>query len=313
MHSNSRQSHLYYPKDLGDAPKYIFSGVSSGSDLIFVPDFTMQPKSFLRKVLKFLFVGRIPLKGSIIEMLTGYKGYAWLKTLKPGDRLLLNGVTNIHTMQAVTWLVPHGVRLYNYFNNCLRFLFTESDIIYRISKMKEMGYELMTFDPKEAYDFGMTYTEQFYRFPKDNGEEYIKFDFFFCGVSKDRSQRLSKLKEELEGKGFRCKFMVIPPMDRISYEEYLLYVRQSRCLVDMMQKGQVGLTRRPIEALFFGKKLITENENIKDYDFYDPANIHVFNINNIEDIVAFMKVKPKDIPMTIKAKYEVNHWLEYFK
>ena len=86
-------SHLYYPKTLGEAPVYIFGAVDEKSDLVFVPEFTKQPKTHIRKILKFLFVGRLPLSGRLIEWITGYKGYAWLSTLKPGDRLLLNGVT----------------------------------------------------------------------------------------------------------------------------------------------------------------------------------------------------------------------------
>ena len=65
--SKNSISHLYYPKNLAEAPAYIFGGVDEESDLVFVPDFTKQPKTFVRKVLKFLFVGRIPLSGRLTE------------------------------------------------------------------------------------------------------------------------------------------------------------------------------------------------------------------------------------------------------
>ena len=308
------KSRLYYPKTLGDAPQFIFEGVAADSDLTFRPDFTMQPRSFIRKVLKFLFVGRIPLSGRMVELITGYKGYAWLPTLQPGDRLLVNGVTNLHTLKAIAWLVPDGVRKFNYFNNCLRFYFPESTVGRRVQRMQQMGYRLMTFDPDEAQRYGMTYTEQFYRYP-DKTETTIKYDFFFCGERKDRLERLNRLREQLEGMGYRCLFIIVPPADKISYLQYLEHVRESRCIVDLMQESQAGLTRRPIEALFFGKKLLTENTFVSTYDFYRPENVFILHKDPMDSLSRFMEqpLVADEALDEAKRHYDVNHWLEYFK
>ena len=63
---------------------------------------------------------------------------------------------------------------------------------------------------------------------------------------------------------------------------------QSNCILDYNQEGQVGLTLRPMEALFLEKKLITNNKDIKNYDFYNPSNIFILGENNIEDIKEFI-------------------------
>ena len=164
----------------------------------------------------------------------------------------------------------------------------------------------------------MKYAEQFFRFPSDIGNvEEPKYDFFFCGEQKDRGQRLADLERKLSMMGYRCVFIVVSSdSQRITYPQYLEYVRQSRCLVDVQQEGQTGLTRRPIEALFFKKKLLTENRHITSYDFYRKENVFVMNSDGPVDTASmhhFLDEKPLvEIPIDIVARYDVNHWLHYF-
>ena len=315
LKSMPQSSHLYYPKTLCGAPAYIFGGVTEDSDLVFVPDFTLQPRSMFHKILKFLFVGRLPLPGRLVELLTGYKGYAWIQSLKLGDRLLLNGVTNLRTLQAVAWLAPSGVRLYQYFNNSLQFVYPKHKVAVKTAKMKSMGYHLVTFDPQEALEYGMQYAEQFYRYPSERSDS-INYDFFFCGEKKDRGQRLEDLEKKLTQMGFRCLFIVIGRDDKpISYRQYLDYMLQSRCIVDILQQQQKGITRRPVEALFWGKKLLTEHTEIATYDFYRQENILIFKYEQLSKqvISSFINQPSVAIPKEVMDKYEVNHWLNYFK
>lgn len=313
-HYKKQLGHLYYPKNLEAAPAYIFKGVAEDSDLIFVPDFTLQPRTFWRKVLKFLLVGRLPLNGYLTEWITGYTGYRWLTTLQANDRLLVNGVTNLRTLRAVKWLTPKKVRRFQYFNNCLRFVLPPAQVAKKVMKMQKMGYHLVTFDPQEAIELGMTYAPQFYRFPQIK-QVNPRYDFFFCGERKNRGKRLDDLKKELESKGFRCLFIVVEKGEdkRITYEQYLEYVLESRCIVDLFQEGQVGLTRRPMEALFFNKKLLTENLDISNFDFYHSENIFILGRDNLAEIKHFMETAPILVSDDIKKRYDVNEWLQFFK
>lgn len=145
------ESRLYYTINLSEAPAFILSGLPKDTELSVVPDFTMQPKGILRKILKFLFVGRFPLPGYIVEWITGYKGYTWLSTLRPCDRLLLPGIINIQTLRALAYLTCKSVRRYQYFNNSLRFIYAEDKISSKVLKMQKLGYHLVTFDTP---DFG---------------------------------------------------------------------------------------------------------------------------------------------------------------
>lgn len=305
---------LYMPRQLQEAPKYIYGGVAADSDLRLLNDFTRQPKSFVHRLLKFLFVGRIPLSANAVARLTGFDGYKQLTRITPSDRLLLDGVSNPRTLKAIRWIVPRQTRCYDYFNNSLRFVYGNTDIDATTKRIKKIGYQLATFDPADAEKYGMLYTEQYYRFPDGPATVEEEYDFFFCGASKDRTERLHSLRSMLEGKGFRCLFIdVKSPSERISYEQYLSYLSRSRCLVDLMQEGQTGITRRPVEALFWNKKLLTENSHIARYDFYDERNISILTAETEKEIEKFMSTPISEVPTEIKRRYDINHWLSYFK
>lgn len=64
---------------------------------------------------------------------------------------------------------------------------------------------------------------------------------------------------------------------KISSEEINEIYRQSHAILDVPMKGQNGLTMRTFECLGAHKKIITTNENVMKYDFYDPAYIYVMS------------------------------------
>ena len=140
--------------------------------------------------------------------------------------------------------------------------------------------------------------------------------------AKDRTQyrtqilmrSFPKLRKSLEDKGFRCLFIIVEGSNdtRISYEQYLEHVMESRCIVDFFQHGQVGLTRRPMESLFFNKKLLTENPHILEFDFYHPENIFVLGRDDFSQIRKFLESKPVLVPDDIKRQYDVSQWLRHF-
>lgn len=58
--------------------------------------------------------------------------------------------------------------------------------------------------------------------------------------------------------------------------------RESKAIIDIHHPNQNGLTMRTFEALASGKKLITTNKNITEYNFYHKNNIYILERNNIE-------------------------------
>ena len=99
--------------------------------------------------------------------------------------------------------------------------------------------------------------------------------------------------------------------DALVYKDYLEKVKSSKVLCEINQENQSGLTVRALEALFFKKKLITNNVSIKEYDFYHPANILVLNENTTEQELAhFLAVPFENVDEQIIRNYEVNSWVK---
>ena len=118
----------------------------------------------------------------------------------------------------------------------------------------------------------------------------------------------------MEAGGLKCNF-IIPklPAEKITYPEYLRQLSASRCVVDICQQNQTGLTRRPLEALFYQKKLITNNPHIKEYNFYNPANILILQETpDIRQIKEFMARPMAEIPESIRRQYDINQWIDQF-
>jgi hypothetical protein len=51
-------------------------------------------------------------------------------------------------------------------------------------------------------------------------------------------------------------------------------------VLDIQHPRQTGLTMRTLEALGAGKKLVTTNVQVKEYDFYDERQVRVVDRMN---------------------------------
>ena len=83
----------------------------------------------------------------------------------------------------------------------------------------------------------------------------------------------------------------------------------SRCVLDSAQDGQLGLTIRVLEALGAKKKLITMNEDIINYDFYQPENIYVYD-GKIDLKNVFFTHEYKEVNEQVYEKYSLRSWLK---
>lgn len=92
-------------------------------------------------------------------------------------------------------------------------------------------------------------------------------------------------------------------------EEMDELIIKSRCILDSPQAGQTGLTIRVLEALGAKKKLITTNEDVRNYDFYRPENIYVYKDEfDLTDI--FFSSEYCEIESEIYENYSLRSWLK---
>jgi hypothetical protein len=117
-------------------------------------------------------------------------------------------------------------------------------------------------------------------------------------------------------------YRFIVKKDRIFVHEYIeisnTYIKLSEvkniisssfALVDIQQQHQIGLSFRVFEALGFKKKLITNNQDIINYDFYNPNNIFIISDSNYEVPSIFFETDYIEVSSEIINRYGLNNWL----
>ena len=195
-----------------------------------------------------------------------------------------------------------------------------------------------TFDKDDTKEFGIRFLPLFY---SDNMRAVAdasvkkKYDLFFVGtVHSDRYNFIKRIVNQYESKGLKAftwfyfpsrvlyyKMMLensevrkAPKTDfkvtTISAKKMADLLASSSVVLDIQHPKQTGLTMRTIETLGAKKKLITTNEQIKDYDFYNPRNILVVDRNNPIIPDEFMSTPYVEIPQDIYEKYYIDKWCE---
>lgn len=180
--------------------------------------------------------------------------------------------------------------------------------------------EYWTFDTRDAQKYQMNKNIQFY-FRRDKQTILeCKYDVFFVGSDKGRAAELRNFEKKLRKAGYKTCFKIIrdkTSKDGIEYSDYLRYsevlshIRQSRCILDFCQSAQSGLTLRPLEALYYNKLLITNNSEIKQYDFYSPNNIAVMP-EEADTLIEFLKHEYQPLSENIMGNHDYYAWLKNF-
>jgi hypothetical protein len=103
---------------------------------------------------------------------------------------------------------------------------------------------------------------------------------------------------------------IIFSIKKISHKKLPRYYKNSRALLDLTRENQYGLSFRVFEAMALEKKIITDNELIKRYDFYNPQNILVLNetCSNLEK--SFFETPYEKVPEEIYYSYTLNYWIK---
>lgn len=168
-------------------------------------------------------------------------------------------------------------------------------------------------------------TNFFFDFDKDETqmEDKQKQDVFYLGTYvKDRFPVLKKISDIFDTKQITQKIILFTWDKKapeksitftnkfISYEENIRNVKESKALLDLKLKDHNGLSFRFFEALKYNKKLITNNSDIKNYDFYRKENIFILDEDPENGLKDFIEHPYQSIPEEIKNKYGFENWFK---
>jgi hypothetical protein len=200
-----------------------------------------------------------------------------------------------------------------------------------VGYIKESGCKVYSFDEGQCNAHNLKYHSQFLPYNKrllHNESERDYEGIVFIGADKGRLSQINIIADRFKSLNLKFTFMVKSDSSTsatfattsnihkinspLSYLEVINKYKSSLAILDLNKEGQEGLTLRPIECLFMKKKLITNNTNIKKYNFYHKNNIFVISDDfNNDDFVEFIDSSFIDVSCDFEFEYEFSHWLNF--
>jgi hypothetical protein len=202
-------------------------------------------------------------------------------------------------------------------------------------KMLSFFDRKFTFDYRDAKNRNMQLLDLFYTKEYKNTKMKIKYDISFIGtIHGDRYKILKEIKEKAEKQDLKVYYYLYMPsrimfwgrkifdrrfkglkysdvqFDSLDSHRIVEIMNQSKAIVDLSYKNQVGLSMRTFEVLGVKKKLITTHQMVKDYDFYDKNNIEIIEKNNIKINKSFLEIKYNILNENVYKKYSLYNWLK---
>lgn len=96
----------------------------------------------------------------------------------------------------------------------------------------------------------------------------------------------------------------------LSLKDTLERMKESCCMLDLKYPSQISLSMRAFEALAAKRKYITNNPEIRKYDFYRSANILVIDEKCPVIPEDFVQTPFEEIPEEICRKYSLEGWID---
>lgn len=178
----------------------------------------------------------------------------------------------------------------------------------------EVVDDIYTFDQEDSNIFNIKYNTQFYSKNIKIKSKKCKYDVCFLGREKGRKKEIGKIKKIFDDLNLKTDIRIIEKeSDFISYDKYLKMIENSKCILDMVANNQKGASLRVMESIFLKKKLITNNKNVANYDFYNKNNIFIIGIDNFDNFFDFLNSEYVDIDSKIIDYYDYENWVERFK
>lgn len=188
---------------------------------------------------------------------------------------------------------------------------------------KEQIYPVLSFNPKDAGN-GMTFQTSFYSreiFEKIHCT--CEYDIFYCGRAKKRSETIKKYYLFFKSSGLNINFHIVTDnkeewgngielyTDELSYYENLIEAGKAKAILNIVDENEFGaITLRCLEALYLGKKLITNDTEIYNSDLYNENNVYIlkddFSEEESRKLKNFLELEFVPPSQEVLSKYDIN-------
>lgn len=236
-------------------------------------------------------------------------------------------------------LMPVSINLLRTAYPHAKFILYMWDVLAAVDVREVIPYfdKVYSFDPEDValVGGGLIFRPTFFLndYSKVENREK-KYDVFFVGsIYANRYMMLNSIKEMLYSQRLTCYFYYYLPSrflflrnyffsnkkfkakysdfkySPLSFKESMDVFFISRSILDIRYSSQKSLSMRAFEALGARVKYITNNPEIKKYDFYDSANVYLLGDED-KTISEFLALPLTNVDSKIISQYSVSSWVE---
>lgn len=230
--------------------------------------------------------------------------------------------------------------LREHFSDSRRILYLWDSVRNKINTVEKIPFfsRIYSFDHQDCERYNWQFRPLFFDESYSeiaNSKDTTKPDLFFVGtIHSDRYLILEKIKKSFVKQHKDVFYFYYIPSKLMFY--YYKYVKKiipkseigdfhyrplpqqtlqrklagARVVVDIQHPQQTGLTMRTIEMLGANKKVITTNQDIVHYDFYNPKNICVVDRKHVSVPSTFLESTYQPIPSVIYQHYSISYFLD---
>lgn len=248
----------------------------------------------------------------------------WRRHLAQGSKVVV--FDSAFDQQLLTRLKGHADQVYLYLWNPMAAL----DVVIPWLREYLPHFKVYSHDRHDCAQLGLHFNSTFYYRRPDalqHSAAATASDVVFVGADKDRAPILGSIHQQLDGLSLDFHIQseklagkeIAPGLkaqsDYLAYGQYLDRVIASRAIFEMLQQGQHSLSLRPMESLFFQRKLITNFQEIRDEPLYHADNILIYDDPGeltASRVGEFLDKPWQQIDPDIVAYYEYDQWVRRF-
>lgn len=197
-----------------------------------------------------------------------------------------------------------------------------------IEEIRNAGFEIWGFDKKDSEAYHYQYNPQFFCpswYDSIRNVNPAPYDISFVG--RDCNGKMQNVEQIIDilnsNKPITSNIYFVAPKwylffknkkykKMLSFKEVLQEEMKATALLDIVKNGQNGYSLRVFDALCNEKKLITNNLNIIEEEFYDSNNVFVYGHDSLDKLSSFLS-SPFEHGKADKVKsLSIEHWLMNF-
>lgn len=184
------------------------------------------------------------------------------------------------------------------------------------------GIEIWSYSEYDCKKYNLNYNTTFFWDKKDKVEDEIVQDLYFIGKDKGRLQKVKYVASACNERKINFTYHIVKThkyslpkkeyKSSISYLEVQKNIAKSKAILDIQVSKTAGPSLRALEAVFYGKKLVTDDKNVKTFKFYNKDNIFILGEDDLNELRVFLDSPVIPIREEDVEYYNVRNWLSRF-